>query len=343
MPTKIISKALMGVLSAAVLAAPAYAGGNCGASNCAMPVNVMPSYTPQSSAMTVRTQNPMGHLRSVNFQSGPNVSITRVHGLAPSASIADAPTGFTNGCNPTSTTYCRKNAGRSVNVDFNAAVAPASNEPRVVAVGGGYDESKFTPRIYGDATFVPGIAHIPTSIVDRDPARAQQVLDTGRAVPQPVVVPGMGQVPQAAYRNAPAPVMQALPRMQYSLAMQSAPMMMPMRQAPMMPAQNFGQASGPVLQQSGPMAGSYGSNVGSDGTYWEKVSGPTTMGNTVATSVICKRQLPTRTVHPVIGVPVPVPVPVVCGPQGYSAQTGNQQQQQQSGRYGQSSQGRWAY
>ena len=66
----------------------------------------------------------------------------------------------------------------------------------------------------------------------------------------------------------------------------------------------------PVLQQSGPFAGSFGSNVAADGTYWEKVSGPTAFGDTVATSVICKRQVQQRVVRPVVGVPVPVRVPV---------------------------------
>jgi len=73
------------------------------------------------------------------------------------------------------------------------------------------------------------------------------------------------------------------------------------------------QPSAPMLQRTGPMAGSYGSSVANDGTYWEKVSGPTSFGNTRATSVICKRKLPTQVVNPVIGVPVPVPVPVQAG------------------------------
>jgi len=109
-------------------------------------------------------------------------------------------------------------------------------------------------------------------------------------------------------------------------------MMMAPPPAPYMGQPPMGQAGAPVLQHSGPMAGSYGSSVGHDGTYWEKVSGPTSFGNTVATSVICKRKLPTQVVNPVIGVPTPVPVPV---------QQGCETVKVPGGRYGQSAPGRW--
>ena len=346
MSTKRVSKALLGVLSASLLAAPAFAGGNCGAAGCGVPVHVMPGYAPEFGPMTIRTQQPMGHLRSIDFQRAPNVSIMRVHGMNPTAGLSDAPSGFTDGCHPTSTTYCRQDAGRPVQVEFNApAPAPvplalysppapvvAPSEPRVVRIGGGYDPSKFTPRVYGDPTFVPGIAHIPTSIVDRDPVRAQQVLDSGRAVPQPVVVPGRSQVPQAAYNHNMAPAVRFAPQIQ----------------GPVNMGPRFGRPGAPVLQQSGPMAGAYGSSVGGDGTYWEKVSGPTAFGDTIATSVICKRQLPRQVVRPIIGVPVPVPVPVPvqqgCAPthvQAPHAHQGPAHNRHQGGRYGQQAPGRW--
>ena len=277
MPTKLFSKALLGALSASVLAAPAFAGGNCNTGQCDMPVQVMPSYAPEFGPMTIRTQQPMGHLRSINFQRAPNVSITRIHGMMPNADVSDAPSGFTSGCHPTSTTYCRQDAGRPVQVQIApqpqpvplalysppapAPVVAVPSQPRVVRIGGGYDPSKFAPRTYGDATFVPGIAHVPTSIVDRDPARAQQVLDTGRAVAQPVVVPGTGTVPQFGYRSmAPAPQMQR-PMMQapVSFAPQMrAPIMPPLNMQGPRFVQPHAQASAPILQQSGPMAGTYG-------------------------------------------------------------------------------------
>lgn len=314
MSAKRMSKALLGVLSATVLAAPAFAGGNCASGNCNMPVQVMPSYAPEFGPMTVRTEQPMGHLRSVHFQRAPNVSITRIHGMMPSANLSDAPSSFTGGCHPTSTTYCRQDAGVPVQVEMNtpaptyapAPVVAAPAEPRVVRIGGGYDPSKFTPRVYGDPTFVPGIAHVPTSIVDRDPVRAQQVLDTGRAVPQQVVVPGTGRVPQPMVQHQMMQRPMMPQRMMYAPQMRAPQMQAPRLQRP----HGFVTAGAPMLQQSGPMAGSYGSSVGSDGTYWEKVSGPTAFGDTIATSVICKRQVASQVVRPVVGVPVPVPVAV---------------------------------
>lgn len=356
MPTKLISKALLGALSTAVIAAPAFAGGNCNSGSCDAGVQIMPGYAPEFGPMTVRTQNPMGHLRSVNFQRSPNVSIMRVHGMAPTAGLSDAPSGFTGGCHPTSTTYCRQDAGQPVQVEFNPpAPAPvplalysppapvvAPPAPRTVRIGGGYDPSKFTPRTYGDASLVPGIAYLPTSKVVRDPAAAQQVLDSGKTRPQDVVIPGTGTAPhmgmirpQAAYGGVNLPGTfqpQAAyggvnlpgtfqPQAAYggvnlpgTFQPQMAPrMMMAPPPAPYMGQPAMGQAGAPVLQHSGPMAGSFGSSVGQDGTYWEKVSGPTSFGNTLATSVICKRKLSTQVVNPVIGVPTPVPVPVRQG------------------------------
>lgn len=325
MPTKLISKALLGALTATVLAAPAFAGGHCGGGNCATPVQVMPGYAPEFGPMTIRNENPLGHLRSVNFQRAPNVSIMRVHGMGPTADLADAPSGFTGGCHPTSTTYCRQDAGRPVQV------APV--QAPVIRTGGGYDPSKFAPRTYGDASLVPGIAYLPTSKVIRDPAAAQQVLDSGQTRPQDVVVPGRDIAPHMGM------VAQRAPQVQYQPAYQSqqfrAPGLMNTQGlflAPTRGGPSYGQPSAPVLQQSGPFAGSYGSSVAGDGSYWEKVSGPTAFGNTIATSVICKRQLPTRTINPVIGVPVPVPVPVQQGCQTVHAP---------SGRYGQAAPSRW--
>ena len=119
--------------------------------------------------------------------------------------------------------------------------------------------------------------------------------------------------------------------------------------APTRRGPSFGQPGVPLLQQNGPFAGSYGSNVAADGTYWEKVSGPTAFGDTVASTVICKRKLQTRTVRPVVGVPVPVRVPVTV-PQ--SCQTVGHQGLRHAphgpvavptGRYGPSAPGRWTF
>jgi len=57
MPTKLISKALLGALSAAMMAAPAFAGGNCAGGNCNIPVQVLPGYAPQFGPMTVQNNS----------------------------------------------------------------------------------------------------------------------------------------------------------------------------------------------------------------------------------------------------------------------------------------------
>ena len=251
--------------------------------NCGVGVHVIPSEAPRFGPMTIQNSNPMGHLRSIDFQRAPHVSITRIHGMAPTASLGDAPTGFTNGCHPSSTHYCRANAGPALRAPVSAPIinppvitAPVYAAPAPVLrswTGKGYDSSKFQARQYGDNTFTPGIAHIPTSIVDRSPINAQTILNSGQTVPQALARPSTATLPVAGHNI-------------------------------------------------------YSSNIAADGTYWEKTSGLTMFGDTVATQVICKRQLPRpaavtpqiRVVNPIIPVPVAVPTPVpvsvpVCGPQ----------------------------
>ena len=101
---------------------PAYAGG-CGLgvnpALCQTGVNVNPGTGPVFDNMNVNVHQPMGFLRSVDYQRAPNVSITRVHGLTDSAGLSDFPSAFSNGCHPTSTAYCREDKGVPVNVQFN--------------------------------------------------------------------------------------------------------------------------------------------------------------------------------------------------------------------------------
>ncbi len=297
MRIKVSILAALSGLSLAVISTPAMAGG-CGYGapvNCNAGVNVIPTEAPSFGPMTVANNNPLGHLRTINFQRSPHVSITRIHGMAPTASLADAPSGFTGGCHPSSTQYCRANAGQPVSVQLNTPIAPAPVQQLRTWVGKGYDPSKFAPRQYGDNTFTPGIAHIPTSIVDRSPINAQAALNSGRAVSQPIVSPSnynFAAAPSASY------------------------------------ATNNYASSAYGSQPSAPVAvgnGIYGSNVGADGTYWEKTSGPTMLGSAVATQVICKRQLPRQVVNPIINVPVAVPTPVaiaapVCRPVPFGGQ-----------------------
>ena len=325
MRIKVLKMAAVSSLSLLASAAPALAGGCMnGAPNCNMGVNVIPSAPAQFGPMTVQTAHPMGHLRHVDFQRAPNVSITRVHGMMPTASLSDAPSGFTGGCHPTSTQYCRSDVGTPVSVEMMSpapvvatpyvAPAPVAAQPLRSYTGQGYDPSKFAPRQYGDNTFVPGIAHVPTSYVDRSPENAQAVLNSGRAISQPLVSGGMTPAygMQAPLQAAPMRVAVA-PRPVMAAPMMSAPMM-------------GGQATAPVLTENG----TYASNVGADGTYWEKTSGPTMFGSTMATSVICKRKLPTQVVNPVVNVPYAVPTPVpTCGPVPHAMHQGH------NARYGQ--------
>jgi len=329
MPIKTVIAGGVSILGVLAMSSTAFANGCFAGQNCNPAPVVVDPYTPQYDAVTIRNTEPLGHLRSVNFQRAPNVSITRVHGLAPNVALNDAPSGFTSGCNPSSTVYCRAGSGAAAPI----AAAPVYSAPAYSApvqqplrtwIGGGYDPSKFIPRQYGENTFTPGIAHIPTSIVDRSPERADQVLNSGRTVAQPIAGyggvaprPETYHVLQNAGPNAQlvqGPLITG-PVLSGPVFANGLPALQPTGPAPILrqPAlnipvnsvgysQGYAQPTAPVVAQNGTFA----SNVGSDGTYWEKTSGLTTFGDTVATQVICKRKLPTQTVHPVIGVPTPV-------------------------------------
>lgn len=362
MRIKVLTLAAVSSFSLLASAAPALAGGCMnGAPNCDMGVKVMPSVPAQFGPMTVQTMHPMGHLRQVEFQRAPHVSITRVHGMTPSAALSDAPSGFTGGCHPTSTQYCRTDVGTPVSVNLApaptpvvatpyVAPAPVVAQPLRTVVGQGYDASKFAPRQYGDASFVPGIAHVPTSYVDRSPTNAQAALNSGRTITQPLAnggmtpaygmdTPAMGGVTlpgtysqRVTLPGTMAPSM-GMGSVGYSAPMQGVTLPGTYAAAPAMGMGMGGQATAPVLAQNG----TYASNVGADGTYWEKTSGPTMFGDTMATQVICKRKLPTQVVNPVVNIPYPVPTPVpTCGPMPHGMHAGH------AARYGKPK-GRWTY
>ena len=351
-----IKSALYGLLGAGALSlasAPAALAGCGGIGNCDAGVaHSTSSFAPDYGPTTVRTGVPYDFMTSVRYQRAPHVSLTRIHGLGPVADLGDAPHGNSGGCNAHATGYCHGGHAKPVSVEmFGAApqvpmmrapvmprphfglpqapvmAAPVQSE-RVVAIGGGFDASKFAPRTYGSLDITPGIVHAPTSIVDRDPQRAQAVLDRvapGSVTPALSGVPIRFGTPYAQpYRLDPVPF--AIPSGQPGLSLPPTgiPAMPPgPRSIPIMPAPGVvsqapglnafsvptgmpGAAGAPMPQADGTFA----SRVGADGTYWEKVSGVTMFGDTVATSVICKRKLPTQTVNPTVGVPYPVPVPV---------------------------------
>ncbi len=274
----------------------AFAGG-CGIGGACNPGVVVNNFgTPDFDPMSVNIHQPFGHLNSIQYRQSPNVSITRVHGIIPQAAITDAPTGFSGGCHPTSTQYCRQNVGTPVSLRLNAAPTPQVSAPLntrpVVQTAPQYESSRYQSRQYGDTGLTPGTAYIPTSIVNRNPADAQAVLNSGRTVAQSLSLGGQ------------APNNSMISSARYS--------------------SNTISQSGPVIatQPSGVPA----SPVAPDGTYWEQVSGPTMFGNTLATKVVCKRRAPRSVVTPVqvvrpivrvpvpVRYPVPVSVPVGCAP-----------------------------
>lgn len=371
-----------GVSILGVLAISSTANANCfpgqgsAGQNCNPGTVVVNPYTPEFGPVTIHNREPLGHLRSVNFQRSPNVSITRVHGLSNNVALDDAPSRFTGGCHPSSTVYCRAGSG--------AAAAPIAHAPVVRApvvrapilsvpqprlrtwIGGGYDPAKFIPRQYGENTFTPGIAHIPTSIVDRSPERADQVLNSGRTIPQPIANGGVAPRsetyhiaqnagPNAQFVQGPVLVGPILSGPVFANGLPAlptpAPVRAPVYQAqptfsqqtfnqPSFAPQSFGQPTAPVHAGNGV----YGSNVGADGTYWEKTSGLTQFGDTVATQVICKRQLPTQQVHPVIGVPTPVCVSPGHGAHGqHGAGFAPVQNGQHNGHGALAPSGRWTH
>ena len=376
MPIKNVLAGAASILG--VLAMASTANANCfPPQNCNPGTVVVDPYTPHFDPVTIHNPEPLGHLRSVNFQRSPNVSITRVHGLGPNVALNDAPSSFTDGCHPSSTVYCRAGNGVAAapapivhQAPVFAAPAPIVHQAPVVQVqqplrtwvGGGYDPSKFIPRQYGENTFTPGIAHIPTSIVDRSPERADQVLNSGRTIPQPIANGGIAPRSETYHiaQNAPTgaqfvqgPLI-AGPVLSGPVFANGLPALQPTGPAPVLNAPSFNvpinnvQFSQPTFAQPAfnqgyrapgrPVRaadGTYASPVGSDGTYWEKTSGLTTIGNEVATEVLCKRTLPSQVVNPVIGVPTPVCQvpghgphaahggfhhgPVVSGPVGFGA------------------------
>ncbi|NNE56530.1 MAG: hypothetical protein HKN36_00325 [Hellea sp.] len=303
------SAAILGGLSVGFMGAAAQAGG-CGqyGQNCQPQVIAHSSGSASIDPMHVYSQQPMGHMRSVQFLGTPSVNITRVHGMGPTAGLTDAPSAFTKGCMPESTHYCRQ-GGLQAPAPMPRLAAPApvkmrtAPQPtkRVVHVGGGYDPSKFTPRIYGSLETVPGIAHVPTSIVDRSHANAQAVLDSGMTRPQPLVSGGIAPHPSMVARSSASSIIVEHGSIAPVTTMGAGHMGM----SRMIGGQSLGVVNQTV--RMAPQTNVYPGSMSADGSYYEKVSGPTTLGGMQATQVICKRQAPMMNVQrQVIGVPTPV-------------------------------------
>ena len=294
--------AILGGLSVSLLSTSAFAGGcfpGPAGPVCNPGVVTHPGPAPVMDPVHVFSQSPMGHLKTVQYLSTPSVNITRIHGVPNAPQLSDAPNGFTSGCMPESTGYCRGAAPVMAQpAPIMSQAAPAFVQPapviappapqvteRVVAIGGGYDPSKFTPRTYGSNELTPGIAHIPTSIVDRSVENATAVLNSGKTQPQAIASGG----------TVPTPSMISSVKM-------SPP-------TPVMGGNIVGTVSNTVTMA--PQTNVYPGSMSTDGTYYEKVSGPTMVGGMQATQVICRRQAPQMNVQsPIVGVPTPMPTPV---------------------------------
>jgi len=225
---------------------PAFAGG-CGIgvnpALCQTGLTVNQGTAPVFDNMTVNVHQPMGYLRSINYQRAPNTSITRVHGMMESAALSDFPSSFTNGCHPSSTAYCPENGYSTDNY-------PVGNM------------NLSAPVVSSNMT-------MPASLPSFASAAGPNLLAGGP----------IGQAPQQGVAGATY-----------------------------LGSVVTGQTTTGSAAPSGNVIG----GVDGSGGYWEKVSGLTMFGDTVATSVVCRRQAPQTTaqvVSPVYGVPQPVPTP----------------------------------
>ena len=268
-----------------VMSAPAAFAGNCnayGGQNCNPGVVYNGGSGQYFDPLTINVKQPLEELRSVHIHTGPTVSITRLYGQQPLASVGDNPSGFKGGCNPTTTQYCRQNVVTPVSVSLNQVphqtpqLSPVSPVVQpTVRVGRGFNPAASQSRQYGEFTFTPGIAYLPTSYVDRNPATTARVLASG--------------VTQSYHSHS------------YSTgsSLQIA--------APQTHSVSTSGSTTPV---------------DANGGYWEQVSGPTLFGNTLATQVVCRRQAPVQPVQPVQlrtqvlrpVIAVPTPVPAYCQP-----------------------------
>ena len=293
-----------------VLSAPSALAGNCGSfsgPNCDAGVVYNNAGAAIVDPLHVNIAQPLSGARSVHIRTAPSVSITRLYGQQHAlAGIKDAPSGFAgvNSCTPTTTQYCRQPvsavAARPVQIQaapqFIAApvvAAPIVAAPIVqqsVRVGSGYNPAAFAPRQYGEDVFTPGIAHVPTSYVDRSPHTAERLLQSGTT--------------RTASHRTFNPV-------------QAAPIAAPV-------AHSFASHSTVTSHVASPVTAHVPTGkttpVDANGGYWEEVSGPTLFGDTLATRVVCRRQAPvqqvevqtqqvyTQVVRPVVHVPTPYPV-----------------------------------
>ena len=167
------------------------------------------STDPYRDDVLVSVEQPMGHLKSVDYRRSPHVSITRIHDQGPVPQLEDHPYGVADGCFPESTGYCggSHDAAPAPAPVVAQPLAPVAHAPvmhgpvvnhgpqplRQWTASYNSDPARYQPRQYGSLDFVPGVAHVPTSWVDRDPARAQAALGGRGTAPGPQT--GLSRIP----------------------------------------------------------------------------------------------------------------------------------------------------
>ncbi len=292
---RLISTAIGGVFFAGVSSA-AHAG--CfGAPATTCNQQIIPISAPADRLVPINVygQNPYGYLRTFNYKNTPNVNVMRLRSHTQAVRLNDAPGTFNNGCNPAKV-YCTTPPARlpiappaPQAMPYIAPPAPVQSR---VTMSSGYNASAFAPRQYGSLDFVPGIAHVPTSTVDRSP------ITHINGIPQPIV----RSITTAPLAPAAFP-MTSMASSSYSTSRSFVANTMPTQRP-------NGNVLGNVVTNQ------YTYQPEGGGAYWERTSGPTIVDGLPATQILCRREAPrpdpvnVQVVSPVIGVPVPVPTPV---------------------------------
>ena len=196
----LLSAALGGAFTLAA-ASPALAGSNCGtvSGDRCNPGYVYSQSPVVTSSVSTHYGQPYDHLRRSEYVQTPQINVTRIETGARHASLSDAPAHSWAGCGSIGAVTCAAPAPAPIMarpMPMPVMPAPVMMAPapvtapaplRSYSASHSYDASKYVSRQYGSTDFVPGIAHIPTSIVDRSVANRDAILASGTTVAQPVL------------------------------------------------------------------------------------------------------------------------------------------------------------
>jgi len=195
----LLSAALGGAFTLAG-ASPALAGSNCGtvSGDRCNPGYVYSQSPVVSAPISTHYGQPYDHLRRSEYVQTPQINVTRIETGRRHASLSDAPAHAWAGCGgghgqitcaapAPAPIMARPMPVMPAPVMMAPAPVVAPAPLRSYSASHSYDASKYVSRQYGSADFVPGIAHIPTSIVDRSVANRDAILASGTTVAQPVL------------------------------------------------------------------------------------------------------------------------------------------------------------